>query len=259
MFKTEEGMTFSQLTNTNRILIKDRKITTEEFFVERLLLAFSVRATPGDGLKEEIRDYILPEIKETWPNVSVKSIFTAARLANQGKLTNENGTELVLYATITPASVSNLIRAYQKYFKSSISDMMKNQTLYLENPKKAKPEIDVFNDFIEEAFDAVKAGGIFRKAGIDVFMFDFLVKNGKIKDCEDFMEDALEEAIIDMQRQSIDPNKRNKRFEFRALLESLQDQEQDQTGRTLNRAKILALTNYIRECIIEEIEPKQIL
>jgi hypothetical protein len=260
---TEEGVTFSQLTNSKNAKIRQGteivEITAIEYFINKIMLEFSIKSTPLDGLKEEIRDIVLPVIIDTWPDISVRAIFLAARLANQGKLTNDNGAEFILYPTITPNSVSNLIKAYKRHFKSAFSTLLKNQELFLEEKKPTMSSLEIFNANIGRAFHEVNESGFFAMVGIDTFMYDFLVEQGKIKGCEEFMEDALIEAQADAHQNSIDPSKRNKRFEYRALAETLADNALDHTDRILNRSKRMALTAYIRECIMEGIKPNEVL
>lgn len=256
------------LATVNRLTYKGKLLNSTNFSPEQ---SFLIRCRSGVTIKEATKDQIADlinyisticgkkyESKEqaiieadefgimllkNYPNIFLNEIKGCYYLADKKRLPDENGVPIKLYQQLSYRATSDLIHAFDLYFKESFKKELQNGTFWYDEDTEQKKEIDQsqmyesFKRSLQIALDMVKDGREFSLPGSDIFIYDTL-KKLKVIDLSDEEKDyeiqfAYNELKAKWNAERVSGANIGRRMELGKLIEDLMPED----VRVLNQAK----------------------
>ncbi len=149
--------------------------------------------TTISGKKYDDRNLAISEAEEfavmlakNYPNIYLLEVKGSYYLADKKRLPDENGVPLKLYQQLSYRATSDLIHAFDTYFKEMFKKELHNGTFWHDpelDKKKEFDDKDLYESFkrsLQFALDMVKDGKEFNLPGSDIFIYDTLKDLGVI-------------------------------------------------------------------------------
>ncbi len=202
------------------------------------------------GKKYDDRSLAISEAEEfvimlakNYPNIFLLEIKGAYFLADKKRLTDENGVPIKLYQQLSYRATSDLIHAFDVYFKESFRQELQNGTFWYDEEANKKKEIDQkqmyesFKRSLQIALDMVAEGREFSLPGSDIFIYDTLKDLGVINLSQEEKEFEINTAYNDLKAkwnaERVSGASIGRRMELGVMIESLIPED----IRVLNQAK----------------------
>lgn len=190
----------------------------------------------------EAEDFVIMLIRNH-PKVFLKEIKGAYFLADKKRLPDEDGVPIKLYQQLSYRATSDLIHAFDVYFKESFKKELQNGTFWYDEQLEVKKETDQkelyesFKRSLQVALDMVKDGREFSLPGSDIFIYDTLKDLGVINLSQEEKEFEINTAYNDLKAkwnaEKVSGASIGRRMELGVMIESLMPED----IRVLNQAK----------------------
>jgi hypothetical protein len=143
----------------------------------------------------ELIEMLLKNYPDKYSNEVVGGYF----LADKKRLFDENEKQIELFRMVDYRQCSDLIQAFDRYFKKQFETEMKSQRFWYtetEDTMPAKEEIEEsFKNGLAQALEIVKSGQKYNVAGTDLFLFAELKQREIIVLTDEEAESEMEEAL----------------------------------------------------------------
>jgi len=143
----------------------------------------------------ELIEMLLKNYPEKYCNEVVGGYF----LADKKRLFDENQKQIELFRLVDYRQCSDLIQAFDQYFKKQFEAEMKSQKFWYSEPEHkvpSKEEIEEsFRNGLAQALEIVKSGQKYDVAGTDLFLFTELKQRGIILLTDEEAEAEIQEAL----------------------------------------------------------------
>jgi hypothetical protein len=138
-------------------------------------------------------------LKDFWPNKYKKEIIGSYFLGIKGNLHDLENNTIKVFPMIDIRTCSDLVNAFDRYFKKQFESEMKSQKFWYTEPEDtipAKEEIEQsFKNGLAQALEIVKSGQKYDVAGTDLFLFAELKQRGIIVLTDEEAESEMQEAL----------------------------------------------------------------
>lgn len=178
-----------------------------------------------------------------YPNTYLNEIIGAYFLADKKRLPDEDGVPIKLYQQLSYRATSDLIHAFDVYFKESFKKELQNGTFWYDEQLEVKKETDQkelyesFKRSLQVALDMVKDGREFSLPGSDIFIYDTLKDLGVISLSQEEKEFEINNAYNELKSkwnaERVSGASIGRRMELGVMIESLMPED----IRVLNQAK----------------------
>jgi hypothetical protein len=138
-------------------------------------------------------------LKDFWPQKHIKEILGAYFLGIKGDLQDLENNTIKVFPMIDIRTCSDLVNAFDRYFKKQFEAEMKSQKFWYSEPEhkvpiKEKIE-ESFRNGLAQALEIVKSGQKYDVAGTDLFLFSELKQRGIILITDEEAEAEIQEAL----------------------------------------------------------------
>jgi len=142
----------------------------------------------------ELIEMLLKNYPEKYSNEIVGSYF----LADKKRLVSEDNTPIELFRMVDYRQCSDLLQAFDRYFKKQFEPEMKSQKFWYLEPVDTRPtkeEIEQsFINGLTQALEIVNSGKKYDVAGTDLFLFSELKQRGIIILTDHEAEQEMQQA-----------------------------------------------------------------
>lgn len=207
---------------------------------------------------------LIEMLLKNYPDKYANEVVGGYYLADKKRLTDEDSNIIELFRMVDYRQCSNIIHAFDRYFKKTFELELKNQRFWYEEQKDTKPsEEEIYKSFLhclKQALVTIKNKTEYNLSGSDLFLYSEL-KNRQIINISTErnkveIDLATKKFKSELLRQKTDPNTTfGKRAEFSHLLENIIPNDK----RIVNIAKRKILNDYLREFVEQNLTTEEIL
>ncbi len=214
--------------------------------------------------REDSAAELIEMLLRNYPDKYLNEVVGSYFLADKKRLFDENERLIELFRMVDYRQCSDLLNAFDKYFKKQFESEMKSQKFYFEREEDKKPTKEdiqeLFLRSFEKALEIVKNGNDYNLAGTDLFIYSELKERGIIELSQEEMKTEIDLALIVYKKNLIiekaDPKtKLLRKHDLARLIESILPDD----VRVINLAKRKILNDYLKSFVLSELTVKEIL